>query len=207
MLVSADEIRLRHDQGDAIISPITQEELAFIEGSSPNLSVSKLFLPTMRMPIIGKLIRRTCELREVKPQPFNDPPYSDYLSDLTEEERGKLTEGWVLSSGCFAVIQTVESVDLRRKEELPDLKGYLWRRVTSFLCGTVVLTGAMAPGFSGQSMLAIYVPAFCPGLALEKGAGIAALHLHSFGYGEETDLYAGVYGGSKTQTDGIERGT
>lgn len=173
------------------------ERMGFIEGSSFDLRVDKVFeLDQVNIPFIGIETRVSSELNELLPIDFQTCDNLHYK--ITSEKKEKLTKGWYLPSGYY-VLTTLEFLNTPR-----EILGVINPRRTYIISGCPVICTMVSPGYRGLLAVGIHVINKA-GLHLECGSNIVSCRFGVFD-SPFTDSYAGIYGGSKVQTDGVERG-
>lgn len=174
-----------------------KERMGFIEGSSFDLTIDKVFaLDQSQPPFIGVDIRVSADLEEIKPIDISN--HRDLNPKITEEQRQKIGLGWYLSPGYY-VFTTPEKVDIPR-----EVLGILKPRRTYLISGCPVFCTDIAPGYNGILAIGMYVFNKV-GIHIERGANAVACRFATFD-SLFTDSYNGVWGGDKVSTDGVVRG-
>lgn len=201
MFLSANTIREMILERGLIVFKRFCERFGFIEGSSFDLTVNKVYkIDTKYPPFIGIKKRITPNMIEIPPYSLFDEICHLYSEDeFSVEDMKQMGEGWYLPQGYY-VLSTEEQTNLP-----PYILGILKPRRTYLVSGCPVFCTDVAPGYQG--ILAMGIGIFNPaGLILEKGSKAVAYRFGIFDT-EDTDAYKGIWGGDKVQTNGVERGS
>lgn len=168
------------------------ERVNFIEGSSMDLTIDRLFTRSMgvvKVPFIGRKSREGAKLEEISP--------------IYDEERDEMV--WELKPGFnnSYVAMTGELVNFPA-----NVAGVLAARSTCFLNGLYPGVTWIAPGFSGKLRFGLNPS---DTVKVGRGARVISLHVMHFDEGmtaEDVDVYKGIWGLSnpdKITTDSVER--
>jgi len=150
MLLSAESIRSEIECGSLIVPETIRDydnRIKFIEGSSFDLEVDRLFVPNPMVPaVLGDNIRKTPDLIEVLPCDFQDPQFDEPFrkAKISESDRRKMNAGWFLSYGKYYVLVSNEETTLTR-----EYLGRLRQRRSYIISGCPVFLTDVAPGYEG----------------------------------------------------------
>ena len=197
-LLAASQIRKLIESDNLISKPVYDSEddwaqrIDFIEGSSFDLTIDRLFTRSMgvvKVPFIGRKSREGAKLEEISP--------------IYDEERDEMV--WELKPGFnnSYVGMTGELVNFPA-----NVAGVLSARSTCFLNGLYPGVTWIAPGFSGKLRFGLNPS---DTVRVGRGARVISLHVMHFDEGitaEEVHTYKGIWGGSnpdKITTDSVER--
>lgn len=200
--------------------------LEFIEGSGFDITVHDVFSSYVKddVPFIGKEERRLPEFKsitaqlkggdEISVQDVYSLDYEHFGTD-TEPSLGlSLSRGQARGQGSMGQTKTNDLIYhlfptyylLQSAEvfSLPShIGGIVLPRSSFFNAECVVCGTRIAPGFSGQLRVGLYVCGRL-GLDLQMGARFATVMFYRFTDGN-TDAYQGIWSGNKITTDGTER--
>jgi deoxycytidine triphosphate deaminase len=165
------------------------ERVNFIEGSSMDLTIDRLFTRSMgvvKVPFIGRKGREGANLEEIAPE--------------YDEERDEMV--WELKPGFnnSYIAMTGELVNFPA-----NVAGVLAARSTCFLNGLYPGVTWIAPGYSGKLRFGL---APSDTIRIGRGARVISLHVMHFDIGitaKDVDVYNGIWSGEKITTIGIER--
>jgi len=191
MFLSADEIRAavavsnmisRTDiANDAENASWLSERMSFIEGSGFDITISDVYsrYVTGMVPYVGREERSLPEFKSVRDCFVDSDIYHLYPA--------------------YYLLQSAETISL------PETIGGIVLPRSSFFNAECIICGTrIAPGFSGQLRVGLYVCGHM-GVKLQHGARFATVMFYEMS-GGSTDAYKGIWSGSKLTTQGTERG-
>jgi len=175
----------------------------FIEGSAVDLAVDKIWRTVnagrFTAPIIGKVLRRSSELRELEPMTFKE----EFLRTwgLNDKEMLPLLDqdGWYLGQGYY-VAQSQEWINCPN-----DIRGDVDIRRTYAVSGCLLGVTKIAPGYGGTITCSLHVTEPF-GILLEKGAGFVTVTFSEMDSQDSDPHKQNVWSGTNAGTDGLKPG-
>lgn len=165
------------------------ERVNFIEGSSMDLTIDRLFTRSMgvvKVPFIGRKSREGAKLEEIAPE------YDEDRDEMVWELKPGFNNSYIAMTG--------ELVNFPA-----NVAGVLAARSTCFLNGLYPGVTWIAPGYSGKLRFGL---APSDTIRIGRGARVISLHVMHFDIGitaKDVDAYAGIWSGEKITTIGVER--